>query len=334
MHAVFLDQQTFGSDISLQAIQQQVESLTCFSTTSAEQIVTRCRDAEVVITNKVILNAAILQQLPRLKLVCIAATGTNNVDLNAAIQLGIAVNNVSGYASASVSQYVFAQMLEHFNQTNHHNDNTIQGLWQKSPIFCHHGNGFSELSGKTLGIIGYGNLGQAVAKIGQAFGMHILIAERPKSSSIRSGRLSFEQVLAQADVLSLHCPQTPETENLINSHTLSLMKPSVMLINTARGALVNNNDLLMALKTGQIGYAVLDVLEQEPPPANHVLLQAMSDKQSYPLQNKLKITAHIAWASHESQQRLIDLIADNIAKFKAATTALQHQKQVKIDWRK
>jgi glycerate dehydrogenase len=323
MHGVFLDQHTFSSGISLHAIQHQVDSLTCFSTTSAEQIITRCRDAEVVITNKVVLNAAILKQLPKLKLVCIAATGTNNVDLNAALQLGIAVNNVSGYASASVSQYVFAQILEYYNQISHHNHNTSQGLWQKSATFCHHGNSFSELSGQTLGIIGYGNLGQAVAKVGQAFGMHILIAERPKCNTIRSGRLSFEQVLAQADVLSLHCPQTPETENLINTHTLSQMKPSAMLINTARGALVNSEDLLIALKTSQIAYAVLDVLEQEPPPENHVLLKTISDKQSNPIQNKLKITAHIAWASMESQQRLIDVIANNIAEFNAAANEIR-----------
>jgi glycerate dehydrogenase len=318
MHAVFLDQHTFGSGISLQVIQQQVESLTCFSTTSAEQIVSRCRDADVVITNKVLLSAASLKQLPKLKLICIAATGTNNVDLNAALELGIAVNNVSGYCSASLSQYVFAQMLEYFNQTSHHNHNTSRGLWQKSATFCLHGNGFSELSGKTLGIIGYGNLGKAVADIGQAFGMRILIAERPKSSTIRNGRLSFDQVLCQADVLSLHCPQTPDTENLINTHTLSRMKSSAMLINTARGALVNSNDLLIALKTKQIGYAVLDVLEQEPPPSDHVLLQAISNQQANTQLNNLKITAHIAWASNESQQRLLDLVADNIAKFKAA----------------
>lgn len=318
MHAVFLDQDTFGSSISLLAIQQQVTSLTCYSTTSEQQIVARCLDAEVVITNKVMLSAANLKQLPKLKLICVAATGTNNIDLDAASELGIAVNNVSGYSSASLSQYVFAQMLEYFSQTSHHNHNTSQGLWQKSATFCLHGNTIGELNGKTLGIIGFGNLGQAVAKIGQAFGMHILIAERPKSSNIREGRVSFEQVLAQADVLSLHCPQTPETENLINSHTLGLMKPSSMLINTARGALVNSDDLLIALKTGQISYAVLDVLEQEPPPAEHILLQAISDTQANSLQDKLKITGHIAWASNESQQRLLDLLAENITKYKAA----------------
>ena len=212
-------------------------------------------------------------------------------------------------------------MLEYFNQISHHNHNTSQGLWQQSPTFCHHGNGIYELSGKTLGIVGYGNVGQAVAKIAQAFGMQILIAERPKATIIRAGRLSFEQVLAQADVLSLHCPQTPETENLININTLSKMKPTAMLINTARGALVNSDDLLIALKTKQVGYAVLDVLEQEPPPADHLLLNEISNTTAGPQLNNLKITAHIAWASFESQQRLLDLIADNIAEFK--TTANQ-----------
>lgn len=323
MQAVFLDQDTFGSSISLLAIQQQVTSLTCFSTTSEQQIVARCLDADVVITNKVMLSAASLKLLPKLKLICVAATGTNNIDLDTASKLGITVNNVSGYSSASLSQYVFAQMLEYFSQTSHHNHNTSQGLWQKSATFCLHGNDISELNGKSLGIIGYGNLGEAVAKIGLAFGMQILIAERPESSNIRSGRLSFDQVLAQADVLSLHCPQTPETENLINSHTLGLMKPSAMLINTARGALVNSNDLLTALKTNQIAYAVLDVLEQEPPPAEHILLQAISDTLSNPLQHKLKITAHIAWASNESQQRLINLLAENIQKYKATAKEIK-----------
>ena len=323
MHAVFLDQHTFSSKISLEKIQHQVESLTCFPTTSAEQIITRCQHADIVITNKVVLDSEILKQLPKLKLVCIAATGTNNVDLNAALQLGIEVNNVSNYSTTSVSQYVFAQMLEHFNQTSHHNHNTRQGLWQQSSTFCHHGNGMSELSGKTLGIIGNGNLGQAVAKLGLAFGMHILIAERHKATTIRASRHSFEKVLAEADVLTLHCPQTPDTENLINTNTLKQMKPTAMLINTARGALVNSDDLLVALKTKQIAYAVLDVLEQEPPPADHLLLGAISNKQIDTQLNNLKLTAHIAWASIESQQRLIDVVADNIAAFNVAESEIR-----------
>jgi glycerate dehydrogenase len=176
--------------------------------------------------------------------------------------------------------------------------------------FCLHGNGSIELAGKTLGIVGYGSLGKAVANIAQAFEMKVLIAERPNATTIRPGRLAFSDVLKQADVLSLHCPQTAETENLINQERLAVMKSSTMLINTARGALVNNNDLLIALQTGEIAYAALDVLEQEPPPADHLLLNAKCDN--------LKITAHIAWASIEAQQRLINLLADNISSFKMA----------------
>lgn len=316
MQAVFLDQQTFRSSVSIQAIQQQVNELTCYAITSPEQVIPRSLQAEIIITNKVVLTAEILKQLPKLKLICIAATGTNNVDLIAAKTLGIAVCNVSGYSTACVSQYVFAQMLEYYNQTSHHNHNTTQDVWQNSETFCYHGNGFSELSEKTLGVVGNGNIGQAVANIGKAFGMHVLVAERPNAKVIREGRYSLEHVLSNADVVTLHCPQTPETENLINTHTLSLMKPSAMLINTTRGPIINSNDLLTALKTKQIAYTVLDVLEQEPPPADHVLLQAISAIQSAKPLSNLKITAHIAWGSIEAQQRLLNLIADNIAKFK------------------
>ncbi|MCF2948553.1 D-2-hydroxyacid dehydrogenase [Paraglaciecola aquimarina] len=317
MQAVFLDQQTFNPNISLQAIEKQVDMLTCFAVTSADQVVERCKNADIIITNKVVLNADILKQLPKLQLICISATGTNNVDLKAAKKLGIVVCNVSGYSTPSVSQYVFAQMLEYYNQTSHHNHNTTQEKWQNSDTFCYHGNGFSELAGKTLGIVGYGNLGQAVAKIADAFGMQVLISERPNADTIRPGRSSLEQVLSHADVVSLHCPQTPETENLINSQTLAKMKPSAMLINTARGPVVNSQDLFVALQNKQIAYAVLDVLEVEPPPADHVLLQAISEKQSATPLDNLKITAHIAWGSIEAQQRLLNLIADNIAEFKS-----------------
>ena len=218
------------------------------------------------------------------------------------------MTNVSGYAGSSVAQYVMAQILEYYQQTSHHNANTEQGYWQKSETFCYHGNSITELSGKTLGLIGYGNLGQAVAKLADAFGMNILISERVNSSETRQGRVNFDQVISQADILSLHCPQTAMTENLINADVLDKMKSSAMLINTARGALVNSSDLLAALTSEKIAYAVLDVLEQEPPPADHPLLNAK-------LAN-LKITAHIAWASYEAQQRLIDLLSKNIAAFK------------------
>jgi glycerate dehydrogenase len=311
MQTVFLDLQTFSPDISLANIAEQVSELICYATTSEDLVIERCKSADIIITNKVILSKEMLKQLPQLKLICIAATGMNNVDLNAAQTLGISVDNVSGYSQASVSQYVFSQMLEYFSNTSHHNENTQQGHWQKSPTFCFHGKGSQELAGKKIGIIGYGNLGKAVANIAQTFGMDVLIAERPYATKIRENRHSFTHVLQHADVVSLHCPQTPDTENLINSQTLALMKNSALLINTARGALVNSNDLLQALKNNIISHAILDVLEKEPPSVEHPLINALIHNEI----NNLSLTAHIAWASIESQQRLINLVASNIKKF-------------------
>jgi len=311
MQAVFLDQQTFSSSISLASIESQVNQFTCYATTTDDLVVERCKSADIIITNKVILSESCLKQLPQLKLVCIAATGMNNVDLIAAKELGISVTNVSGYSQASVSQYVFAQMLAYFNKTTHHDKNTEQGHWQNSPTFCYHGEGSQELSGKKIGIIGYGNLGKAVANIADAFGMQVLIAERPNATQTRKNRHTFTEVLQEADVISLHCPQTPETINIINSETLALMKTSALLINTARGALVNSNDLLYALKNNIISHAILDVLEQEPPLPNHPLINALVHNDI----NNLSLTAHIAWASIESQQRLIDLVAANMQNF-------------------
>lgn len=308
MKAVFLDSKTFSSNISFAAIEQQVSELVCYENTTPEQVLERCQEVELLITNKVLLTAELLAKMPKLKLVCIAATGYNNIDLKAAANLGIAVTNVSGYAGKSVAQYVMAQILAHYQQTAHHNANTEQGHWQNCSTFCYHGNAITELAGKTLGIIGNGHLGQAVIKLADAFGMNILISERIDSPIVRQGRVSFEQVISESDIISLHCPQTPSTENLINSHNLAKMKTSAMLINTARGALVNSAGLLTALTTKQIAYAVLDVLEQEPPPADHPLLNANLDN--------LKITAHIAWASSEAQQRLINLLSENIIAFK------------------
>ncbi len=170
MRAVFLDSQTFSSSISFSAIEQQVTQLTCYSTSSAEQVFERCQGADIVITNKVVFTAAMLEKLPQLKLICITATGYNNIDIAAASKHNIAVTNVSGYASNSVAQYVLAQMLEYYQQTCHHNANTKQGHWQQSKTFCYHGNAITELAGKTLAIVGYGSLGQAVAKVAEAFG--------------------------------------------------------------------------------------------------------------------------------------------------------------------
>lgn len=312
MKAVFLDCETFSDNISFTAIEQQVTKLTCFAFTKPDNVIERCKDSDIVITNKVVFNAEIIERLSQVKLICIAATGYNNIDIEAAEKNNICVTNVSGYAGKSVSQYVLAQILEYYQQTSHHNANTKHGLWQQCNTFCYHGNAITELAGKTIAIVGYGSLGRAVAKLADAFEMKVLISERPNTSKIRKGRVRFEQAVNQADILSLHCPLTNETTNLINSVVLNKMKPTAMLINTARGLLVNSEDLLIALKDKKIAFAVLDVLEEEPPRIDHPLLSAIQNN----IIKNLKVTAHIAWASSESQQRLISLLSDNIAAFK------------------
>jgi glycerate dehydrogenase len=308
MQAVFLDYQTFSVDIDFSALNQTVDNLTFYATTAPEQVITRCLNAEVILTNKVVLNRETLDQLPKVKLICITATGINNVDIQTAKELNIAVTHVSGYAKNSVAQYVFAQLLAHYSQVEHHNNNTQKGLWQQSTTFCLHGNGSIELAGKSIAIIGYGALGQKVAAIANAFEMKVLIAERPNAEHIRPKRISFLQAIQQADVVSLHCPQTAETEGFFNAEILGYMKENSLLINTARGALINNKDLLQALNNNQLAGAILDVLEQEPPPKDHILLAAQSPR--------LKITAHIAWASLQAQQALLNVVAANIKAFK------------------
>ena len=307
MHAVFLDYQTFSPSLDLSALNKVINKFDFHSTTTPEQVLKHCSTAEVILTNKVVLNSTTLKQLPHLKLICITASGYNNVDINAARKLGIAVTNVSGYAKNSVAQYVFAQLLSYYSHIEDHNKNTREGQWQKSETFCLHGKGSRELAGKSIGIIGYGALGGQVATIARAFDMQVLIAERPNATTIRADRTEFKEVIAQADIITLHCPQTAETENLFNAEVFSQMKNSAVLINTARGALINNHDLLTALNNNQLACAILDVLEQEPPPEDHILLAAQS--------SKLKITAHIAWASEQAQQALLNLVADNIVAF-------------------
>jgi glycerate dehydrogenase len=313
MKAIFLDRQSFTANICLTSIKSEVSSLTCYPSTQHEQVIERCQDAEIIITNKVILNKELLVALPALKLICITATGINNVDILSAESLGITVTNVKGYAKNSVAQYIFAHLLTYFNQPQHHYHNSELGLWSAGQNFCYHGNGSIELAGKTIGIIGYGDLGQAVATIANAFNMKVMVAERQDALVTRDGRYSFNEVIEQADVISLHCPQTDQTLDLIDKKKLTKMKKNTVLINTARGAIINNEDLHQALKAKQIAFAVLDVLEQEPPPSDHLFLKQ-------PLDN-LKITAHIAWASIEAQQRLIELVAKNIKQFKQTDSA-------------
>ncbi len=307
MRAVFLDQQTFSQDIDFSLLIAQTKEFTGYDNTQPEQVVERCKKADIVITNKVVLNAAILKQLPDLKLICVAATGTNNIDITAAKALGIAVTNVADYAGSSVAQYILAQLLHYFQNIHAHNQNTRDGNWSKSETFCMHGSPIEELAGKTLGLIGYGHIAESLAKIAKAFGMSVIIGERKGATRIRQNRISFEHLLRDSDIISLHCPLTEDTEKLINNDTLALMKPTALLVNTARGPIVCSEALRAALIKGTIAYAIIDVLETEPPPACHPLLIDMPEN--------IAVTAHMAWASKQAQTRLLATLAKNIQSF-------------------
>ncbi len=274
--------------------------------TAPQQLVEAIGDAEVAVVNKVVLDAATLARLRRLQLICAAATGVNNIDVDAASRQGITVCNARGYATPSVVQHVFAMLLTLVTRLDAYRSDVARGHWSASEFFCLLDYPIRELQGLTLGIVGYGELGRAVAKLAEAFGMQVLIARRDDSDR-RPGRLALQQLLPQVDVLSLHCPLTEQTGGMIGTPQLALMKTDAILINTARGGLVDETALLEVLQSRRLGGAALDVLAQEPPAADHPLLNAG-------LKN-LIITPHTAWASREARQRVLQEVADNIAVF-------------------
>jgi len=265
MSAVFLD---FGSvtrgDMDCTAMEQAVSPWRYYEDSSEQEVLERIREAEVIVSNKVFLNRAAILAANRLKLICVAATGYNNIDLVAAAERNIPVCNVRGYATPSVVQHVFMLMLNLARRFVEYQGLVKRGGWQTSRFFCPLDSGIEELSGKTLGIIGYGELGKAVGQIAQAFGMQLLIAEH-KGKPARPGRTAFDEVIRQADFITLHCPLSQETRHLISRREFELMKPSAYLINTARGGLVNETDLLQSLSTDRIAGAAIDVLQEEPP---------------------------------------------------------------------
>jgi glycerate dehydrogenase len=307
--AAFLDLDSVDrDDLDLSKLNAAVDSWDWHGLVKDDELHEALSSADVVVSNKVILTEEHLSRARHLKLVCIAATGTNNIDLEAAARNNIAVCNVHGYATPSVVQHVFTLLLALTTRFNEYTSAVKQGAWSKSRFFCLLDYPVRELDGKTIGIVGYGHLGRAVAKVAEVFGMKVMLAKR-NSDDQRPGRWALHDLLPQVDVLSLHCPLTEETWGIIGANELALMKKDAVLINTARGGLVDEDALLDALKTHQIGGAGLDVLEKEPPPASYPILKA-------DLPN-LIITPHTAWASRESRQRLLDEIALNIEAFKA-----------------
>ena len=307
MRAVFLD---FGSvtrgDMDCAALDRAISPWQYYHDSSETEVPERIRAAEVIVSNKVFISRAAIAAAKHLKLICVAATGYNNVDLVAAFERNIPVCNVRGYATPSVVQHVFMLMLNLARHFVDYQELVKRGGWQESRFFCPLDFGIQELSGKMLGIIGYGELGHAVAQVAQAFGMQVLIAEH-KGKPPRPGRVAFDAVLQQADFITLHCPFSSETHHLISRRELELMKPSAYLINTARGKLVHEADLLQCLSTGRIAGAAIDVIQEEPPGKDNLILQHKPAN--------LIVTPHIAWASRESRQRLLDQLAGNIENF-------------------
>ena len=284
-------------------------TLSSYGTTEAHETLARIRGADIVITNKVVISAQAFAENPQLKLVAVTATGVNNVDVEAAKQNGTAVCNIRAYGNESVAEHAFMMMITLMRNLPAYQRDVAAGLWENSPFFCHLGAPMRDLNGKTLAIFGRGNIGKTLATYAQAFKMNVVFAEHKNAQNVRDGYVSFDKAIRSADVVSLNCPLTPQTANMIGEAELQQMKPGAILINCGRGGLVDEAALVAALKYGQIGGAGFDVLTQEPPRDGNPLLKAR-------LPN-LIVTPHIAWASQEAANRLFDILLDNINRFVA-----------------
>ncbi|MBS1140486.1 MAG: D-isomer specific 2-hydroxyacid dehydrogenase, catalytic region:D-isomer specific 2-hydroxyacid [Proteobacteria bacterium] len=282
--------------------------------TSPDQVVERLAGAAIAITNKVAINATAIEALPELKMIAVSATGTNNVDLEACQRRGIVVSNIRGYAEHTVPEHVMALLLALSRNLVAWRETLQAGGWQRAEQFCLFDHPIRDLHGATLGLIGSGTLGNGVARLAEAFGMRVLRAERKGAAAVRPGYTAFAEVLAEADAISLHCPLTAETTGLIAEPELRAMKRSALLINTARGGIVDEAALVRALKEGWIAGAGFDVLTAEPPPAGHPML----DPALLDLPNFL-LTPHVAWSSRPAMQTLADQLIDNIEAFVAGT---------------
>jgi len=305
MKIVITDGYTLNAgDLDWESIQKFGE-LTIYDRTPLDQVISRCQDADIVLTNKVSFDEHTIEKLPRLQLICVTATGYNIIDIDAAKNKGVAVCNVPGYGTASVAQHAIALLLEITNHIGKNARSTAEGKWQRSEDWCYTEAPITELSGKTLGIVGFGNIGQQTARIAAALGMSILYHNRSVKNTALGRPVDLATLFAESDVVSLHCPLTSDNLEFVNAALLATMKPSAVLINTARGQLINEGDLANALNTGKIAGAGLDVLSKEPPFADNLLLSAKN----------CIITPHNAWMSREARQRILDTTVENIKAF-------------------
>ena len=307
MKAVFLDYATMGPDLDLTPLQTIFPGLEIYADTEIGDLAARVRDAEFVFTNKMQLTDRLIREAGKLRYSGLTATGTDNSDLAAARKHGIAVANIRAYCTQSVAEHVLGTLLMLTHSLPAYRASVRAGEWQASSEACLLAHPVRELSAMTLGIIGFGELGRGVARIAAAFGMKILVAARPGSRTVPEGRTALPDLLAKADVISLHCPLTDDTRNLFDAGTLSKMKRGAILINTARGAIVDSAALVAALESGHIGGAAIDVLAKEPPNRGDPLLGYAGDN--------LIVTPHIAWATNEARQAPIDELAAHAAAF-------------------
>ncbi|MEI6505620.1 MAG: D-2-hydroxyacid dehydrogenase [Planctomycetota bacterium] len=305
MHIVILDGLTTNpGDLSWDAVERQ-GTLTVFDRTTSADVVGRAAEADAILTNKTFLGAAEIAALPNLSYIGVLATGYNVVDVAAARERGVVVSNVPEYSTPNVVQATFALLLELTNHVGHHNATVHAGRWASCPDFCYWDGDLVELAGLTLGVVGYGRIGRAVAAVGRAFGMRVIHHRRQAGGDPEC--VDLDTLFRESDVVSLHCPLTAETKGMVDAGRLAGMKSTAFLINTARGALVNEADLAAALDAGRIAGAGIDVLSVEPPPASNPLLTA----------ENCIITPHIAWATRNARRRLIDVAAANLAAFAA-----------------
>ena len=308
MKIVILDGKALNpGDLSYDHLNQYGD-VTIYQRTETEaETIERIGDAEIVLVNKVPITEAVLNACPSIKLICVQATGYNIVDCKACAARGIPVTNVPTYGTAAVAQFTMALILEMCHRIGLHNHSVHQGDWAKAESFCYWLTPQMELAGKTLGIIGFGRIGQAVGKLAAAFGMKVITYNRSQSEEGRkiAEYVDLETLFTQSDIISLHCPLFPETEKIINSVNIAKMKDGAMLVNTARGGLVDEDALVEALQSGKLRYAAVDVVSQEPMNPDNPLLKT----------RKCIITPHIAWAPVESRQRLMDCVEENIRSY-------------------
>lgn len=305
MKAVLLDAASLGDDVDLAPMAAAVDELVIHRHSEAAQCAARLAGAQVAISNKVVLDAATLAALPALKLICVMATGTNNIDTGAAAKHGITVRNITAYGTASVAQHTLMLMLALANRLPLYQHDVDAGRWQQSPAFCLMHHRTVQLAGKHLVIVGQGELGHRVAQLAQAFGMQVSFCARPGNEA-QDRRTSLAQLAPLADVISIHCPLTDQTRDLINLAVLKTLKPGALLINCARAGIIDDDAALAALRQGRLGGMGVDVLPQEPPRQGHVLLSALAENLN------LIVTPHNAWITPEARQNVVALTAANL----------------------